>query len=337
MRSATLLALCCLGSCFSPPARFGRPTGDCSVICQDVEMCVAGICRSRLTTFELSSALYSFEPVYIRGGPDGNLWFTEHDSRRIGRITTEGVYTGFDLPTHGPEDLGNPFALAVTATGDIWYTQDLQGRIGHMTPAGVFNELIVPGAAGTYEIAIGSDQNPWVGVDTDRIVRVNPDQTMSTFGVPGAGDIGGVAAGPDGAIWFTRGDNVGRLAASGQVDLYPVPTREEFLGTIAAGPDGNLWFLERWSAAIGRITPAGSIREFPVPGREVLRGVTGGPDGNIWYVYGQPPTLGRVTPDGEVTTFPLPENLAPYDITTGPDGNLWFTSMPGKIGRFVRP
>jgi virginiamycin B lyase len=222
-------------------------------------------------------------------------------------------------------------------TGDVWYTQDLQGRIGHMTPAGVFDELIVPGAAGTYQIGIGSDQNPWVAVDGDRIVRINSDQTMSTFNLPRAGDIGGIVAGPDGAIWFTLQDNVGRLATSGRLDLYPAPTREEFLGTIAAGSDGNLWFLERASAAIGRITPSGSIREFPVLATAQLRSITGGPDGNVWYVAAQPPTIGRVTPDGEVTTFPLPEKSVPYDITSGPDGNLWFTSIPAKIGRFVPP
>ena len=32
---------------------------------------------------------------------------------------------------------------------------------------------------------------------------------------------------------------------------------------ITAGPDGNLWFTEA-AATIGRITPAGTVTEFPL-------------------------------------------------------------------------
>src|SRR5258708_30383432 len=38
-------------------------------------------------------------PVGILTGPDGALWFTESDVRRIGRITTAGVNTAFPIPT----------------------------------------------------------------------------------------------------------------------------------------------------------------------------------------------------------------------------------------------
>ena len=35
----------------------------------------------------------------IAAGPDGNLWFTEFDNNKIGRITTAGVITEFLIPT----------------------------------------------------------------------------------------------------------------------------------------------------------------------------------------------------------------------------------------------
>ena len=34
---------------------------------------------------------------------------------------------------------------------------------------------------------------------------------------------------------------------------------------ITTGPDGNLWFTEFGAGKIGRITPSGSITEFPIP------------------------------------------------------------------------
>ena len=47
---------------------------------------------------------------------------------------------------------------------------------------------------------------------------------------------------------------------------FLVPTANAGLRGITAGPDGNLWFTEAGSDKIGRITPAGVITEFTVPG-----------------------------------------------------------------------
>jgi hypothetical protein len=35
-------------------------------------------------------------------------------------------------------------------------------------------------------------------------------------------------------------------------------------GDIAVGPDGNLWFTEYYQNKIGRITPSGTLTEFPI-------------------------------------------------------------------------
>jgi virginiamycin B lyase len=47
---------------------------------------------------------------------------------------------------------------------------------------------------------------------------------------------------------------------------------------ITAGPDGNLWFTEFTGNRIGRITPAGTVTEFPVlTGKRGPEGITAGP------------------------------------------------------------
>jgi hypothetical protein len=104
---------------------------------------------------------------------------------------------------------------------------------------------------------------------------------------------------------------------------------------IAAGPDGNVWFTEREGNAIGRITPAGAITEFPVPTPSSWPWrIAAGPDGNLWFTERKADKIARITPSGKITEFPVPSS--PSAITAGPDGNLWFTKDSAqKIGRIT--
>jgi len=102
-------------------------------------------------------------------------------------------------------------------------------------------------------------------------------------------------------------------------------------GDITAGPDGALWFTEPSGTftradKIGRITSAGTIREFALPTPTThAYAIATGTDGNLWFTTGLSRAIGRITPAGLVTLFPVPSHLFPTLITAGPDGNLWFT------------
>src|SRR5262249_47350967 len=50
-------------------------------------------------------------------------------------------------------------------------------------------------------------------------------------------------------------DRVGRSTTDGGLSLYPVPTANSGLRDIAAGPDGAMWFTESTANQIGRIVP----------------------------------------------------------------------------------
>jgi streptogramin lyase len=113
---------------------------------------------------------------------------------------------------------------------------------------------------------------------------------------------------------------------------------------ITTGPDGNVWFVETNSnsfaiSKIGRITPSGTIREFPLPTLESEAGktsgvteITAGPDGNLWFADAN--KIGRITPSGTISEFPLATVYA-VSITAGPDGNLWFTDSFRNIDRIT--
>jgi len=155
----------------------------------------------------------------------------------------------------------------------------------------------------------------------------------------GGSQFGGMVTGPDGNLWFTKADAIGRISPRGDITEFGLPTSGP-PGTILAGPDGNLWFVEQSAQALGRITPQGAVTEFHLPaGSTVPSGLAVGADGNLWYTRGAAEggpaggqgsgAIGRMTPSGTATEFPLAAvgNLnpavGPQAIVAGPDGALW--------------
>ena len=79
----------------------------------------------RITT---SGAITVFDLPGERGitVSDGSLWFTATSENKIGRITAAGEYAAFDLPS---PDAG-PFGIAADRAGNIWFTENGGARIG---------------------------------------------------------------------------------------------------------------------------------------------------------------------------------------------------------------
>src|SRR5438477_190901 len=100
------------------------------------------------------------------------------------------------------------------------------------------------------------------------LAAVASGQTITEFSIPtGSSRPIGIAAGSDGALWFTgqTGNEIGRITTAGVITEFPIPTAMSRPSGIAAGSDGALWFAEFDGNNIGRITTAGAITEFPVP------------------------------------------------------------------------
>jgi hypothetical protein len=87
-------------------------------------------------------------PAGIAAGPDGNLWFTEFDGDRIGKITPAGVVTEYRAGiTAGSE----PDGIVAGRDGNLWFTELDGEHIGKITTAGVVNEY---GAAVTVTVTV---------------------------------------------------------------------------------------------------------------------------------------------------------------------------------------
>jgi virginiamycin B lyase len=109
---------------------------------------------SGITTFPLPTQ--SSSPGGITAGPDGNLWFTESATNKIGRITPGGSITEFRLiaicgsyGSCGPD-------------GNLWFTEFDGNAIGRITPSGSFSTFGIPTANSRPEgITAGPDGNVW--------------------------------------------------------------------------------------------------------------------------------------------------------------------------------
>lgn len=241
-----------------------------------------------------------------------------------------GRMTEFTLPS----PTSAPAGMTAGADGNLWIAATGLNAIVKVTLDGAVSTF--PLKAGTYPSAVvaGPDGNVWFA-QRGGVGRITPSGDVTTFAVNGIP--AGIAPGPDGHLWFTENFRgaIGRVTMSGAVTLFPIPTRpgggsSNPLG-IAAGPDGNLWFTESNPNArkVGRITPAGVITEFDVPGEGSPQGIAAGPDGNVWFTEdngAKPAKVASITPPGVITEYVLPgDRPQPATIVAGPDGNLWVT------------
>ena len=93
---------------------------------------------------------------------------------------------------------------------------------------------------------------------------------VTTYPLPVAGTVQGVATGPDGNVWFTEDNTatvaqIGRVTPDGTFTMFPLPAGADPLG-ITAGPDGAMWFTDFGTASLGKVTMAGTISEVPMTG-----------------------------------------------------------------------
>jgi virginiamycin B lyase len=147
----------------------------------------------------------------------------------------------------------------------------------------------------------------------------------------------GITVGPDRNIWFVeRGTwRIGRITLKGAITELPLPQGVYAVRHITAGPDGNMWFAAR--DGIGQMTPAGTVKLFPLPKDHTPLGITAGADGAIWFTDSGPGLtkfIGRLTLAGEITEIPLEQQGSINEVVVGPDKAIWFdmTSTIGRVG-----
>ncbi len=273
-------------------------------------------------------------------GADGNVWFTEFNADKIGKVTTAGKVTEYPIPTAASQ----PEGITAGPDGNLWFVETGANKIGKITTAGKITEYPIPTASsGAAGIAAGPDGKLWfTEFGADRIGRITTAGVFSSFKVPtAASGPNGITTGSNGNLWFTEynTNKVGEVTTSGAFTEFPAGTGHPY--AIAPGSDGNLWFTKSGSNTVNRMTTAGAVTgTFTVPTSPgVPFGIAPGPDKNLWFTEYQGNNVTQISTAGTMTESPVPTAHAkPFGITPGSDGNVWFAENAGNnIGTIHLP
>jgi virginiamycin B lyase len=158
-------------------------------------------------------------PNEITSGPDGALWFTDDANSNtgvpssIGRITTTGVVTSYPRPNTS----NTPLGITPGQDGALWFSDGGVGCvIGRIATNGVVTNYTESSAGITPQsITHGSDEALWFGTDfSHSIGRLTTSGEFTIYTDARIGNVSGIAAGLDDAIWFTNTSNESSVASS---------------------------------------------------------------------------------------------------------------------------
>ena len=269
-------------------------------------------------------------------GPDGNLWYTEPGTNKIGQIAPSGTIVEFGIPTAG----ASPQGIAAGPDGNLWFAETGTSKIAKITTGGVITEFALAAGSAPYGIAAGPDGNLWFTEGgTAKIGRITTAGTITQYALATGSSPRGITVGADGNLWFVENgaSAIGRISTGGTVSTYALPAGSQ-PASIAAGSDGNLWYTEPGTTRVGHISTAG-VRgvEVSLAAASQPAGISTGPDGNLWVAEAGTNALARITTAGSLTEFPLfATGSGPAGIARGADGNLWVTESQGsRLGRVL--
>jgi virginiamycin B lyase len=234
----------------------------------------------------------------ITVGPDNNLWFTiEQDDAMIGRITPGGTVTLFKDPggsfpqgiTTGPDG-----ALWFGESNGTVGRMTTKGRVKHFTLGG--NYTVYQGIVTGPDKNLWATEYLDGTHASSRVIRLSTNGKSAAFKVASAPN--SICVGPDKALYFTEGSSIGRLTTSGKYKEFPVHVKYAQLGGIATGPDGALWFTDFGGRfGIGRMTTKGKMTFHTPPSSELgeYAEIAPGPDRAMWFTSVlSPEAVGRI-------------------------------------------
>jgi virginiamycin B lyase len=270
-------------------------------------------------------------------GPDGAIWFSESNTSKIARMTTDGELTEFEVVSQA-----QPGSITTGPDGALWFTESIYnaaaGKIGRITTSGEVTEYPVSeGTPGS--ITAGPDGALWFTSTGNKIGRMTTTGETVTYPVTVDGSVSAISAGQDGNLWFTvsgvtNNNNetsdaqVGSITTSGEVTLYPAPVTSppdvnysHYAPAITPGPDGNMWFTISDPARVGKIHINAAEPEAPAnftatsPNKVAQFSWDSVPGATSYNLYQDGQILRSVTGTSFSIRPVVPEGLHTYRVT----------------------
>jgi virginiamycin B lyase len=260
------------------------------------------------------------EPSGIVAGPNGDIWFTEYGTGRLGAIDpASGKLVGeYPVPAGASS---NPQGIVVGPDGALWFTERGADQIGRLDPT-----MAQSGTSnGFSEFAIPSN-GTHIGAQPVDLID-GPNGTM--WATLLAGDVASIVpagSGPDTIATITR---------------FQLPTAGSGPEGLVLGPDGDIWVSEYTAHQLARVVPSSTeagtsdgITEYPAGAQPLWLSDAG--DGALWFTDNTDHELVRFDISSHATTVLSSAQGVTGDATADAEdssGDLWFTEFDAdKVG-----
>lgn len=332
--------------------------------------CLSAASSYSATIEEYITPTADSSPTGLVFDAQGNLWFTEINGNKIGKLVPSEVKPGTskgitEYPLPHPNS--KPHYITAARDGAIWFTE-MVGRVGKLDPAtGQIKEYDVPSKnSEPHKIVEGDDGMIWfLEFETNKVARLNPaNGKIREYKIP-QGNPHDLAI-HEGRVWYTQGgkfwaqmffNKIGYLdIESGETGEIWVPPKKSVPHGLAKAGDGTIWFTQMFANKIAKLdSSSGSqpkVVEYILEGRKGPHDLTVDDQrGFIWFTQNRTDSIGRLdlskampgTSRG-MEEFKIPTPKAhPSDIAIDKDGNVWFTEMglyfrgkyQNKIGKLI--
>jgi virginiamycin B lyase len=264
-------------------------------------------------------------PYDIVRGIGGAMWFTDPSSSAIGRVSRHGAITLI------PEDkVRSPTVIVAGPDGAMWFV-GRGHRVGRITRGGRITSYRTGLTSRVMDLAAGRHSTIWLD-DGASIGRLNTQtKRVALLKDHSVTDVGAMASGPDGTLWFVNDDHarIGHLSAAGKISYY---TGHGIVRPIlmAVAPNGALWFTDQPNK-IGHISTTHKI-SIRTPAIDDPTSIATAPDGSVWFTNLQGhQRLRRVTVNHTIHVIKEPGAAKSGSITAGPAHTMWFRYGPHSI------
>jgi virginiamycin B lyase len=250
--------------------------------------------QGQITTYPVSDP-NEHDVGWMTRGPDGDVWFAERDTGKIGRISANGSMREYALPSPGAIPQGIVFA----PDGNVYVTEQGSNAIARVDPVtGAAVDIPVPTPNSTTQSGVlGPDGAIWfIERAAAKVGRMTLDGHFTEYPLAPGAFPNRIVVGPDGALWFTelRAGKIGRITTDGQLTEYPIDGGP--VG-ITVGRDGQLYVALFLGRAVARMDLNGNVTgEWTLPGSGGPLQIATGFGLDIWVTDTFGGNVYRVTP-----------------------------------------
>ncbi len=309
-----------------------------------------------VTEYELPRDLLALHDV--QGDPQGNLWFSSHKTRYVGKLDPKtGIVKEFTIPMT-PGAMPGTHAVRIDSKGIVWYSENwghnldrLDPKTGHVTQVPIDSGSVPLNAPGFGNFSLTADGSVWdsrdfhvrkIDPETGKILKEYPLQCSFSYDNLISAD-GKYFAGGGLPNW---GNTAERLDI--QTGQWINANTGEHMATAKRGgmdPYDNAWFGGGDGALVELNAKAGRIDEYypPTPPSPLTDFYEAMPDNNgeIWAGVLHGRQMVRLNPKtGNWKVYEMPEPFT-YDRRTWIDSSthpvtVWYVDYNGYLVR-VQP